>query len=354
MVPIHKVFMPENIESELSEILYSGQLAYGKFSKIFEEQIRRFICNDLTIAISGNSILFALQLLGIRQGDEIIASPMSCLMTTQPVAMCNAKIVWADVDPQTGTLDPEDVLRKITNRTKAIIHYHWAGYPGYIDEINDIGKINGIPIIEEASMAFGSQYKNKKIGNTGSDIVCFSFGPVRLPNAIDGAGLSFNNSMLFKKALRFRDLGVNRTNFRDEHGEISELSDVAERGGAYTLNNVSGFIGLKQMECIETLLNKQFRNAVNWRKEFINENDLTLLDARAEIKPNYWVYSLVFDRERDKKLAMYRKREIYASKLHFRNDHYSVFKKNKSREFLLKGVEKFSRNQLCLPCGWWL
>ncbi|WP_180818263.1 DegT/DnrJ/EryC1/StrS family aminotransferase, partial [Vibrio parahaemolyticus] len=87
--------------------------------------------------LSGNSIFFALKLINIQDGDEVIVSPMSCLMTTQPIKYAGAKVVWADIDPLTGSLDPLDVTKKITNRTKAIIHYHWAGNPGHIDEINE-------------------------------------------------------------------------------------------------------------------------------------------------------------------------------------------------------------------------
>ena len=351
MVPIHKVYMPKNIESGLSEVLYSGQLAYGQYSKSFENKIRRYISNDLTVAISGNSVLFALQLLGVKQGDEVIASPMSCLMTTQPVAICDAKIIWADVDPLTGTLDPDDVSRKITSKTKAIIHYHWAGYPGYIDEINHIGKKNGIAIVEEASMAFGSEYKNKKIGNTGSDVVCFSFGPVRLPNAIDGAGLSFKSQVLFEKALRFRDLGVKRDGFRDEIGEISADSDIVDKGMAMTLNNLSGYIGLKQMGGLDSLISQQRKNASCWREKLKTIQGITFLDERSEILPNYWVFSFCLSGVRDQKLIDFRKQGYFSSKLHLRNDNYSVFQPPQP---ILKGVDEFSDKQLSIPCGWWL
>ncbi|MBY7733423.1 DegT/DnrJ/EryC1/StrS family aminotransferase, partial [Vibrio splendidus] len=82
-------------------------------------------------------------------------------------------------------------------------------------------KDNKIFVIEDATESFGAEYKGNKLGNTNTDIVCFSFTPVRLPNAIDGGGLSFNHQALFEKALLMRDLGIKRENFRDELGEIS-------------------------------------------------------------------------------------------------------------------------------------
>ena len=336
---------------ELGRVLHSGKLSYGKYAKLFEDKLRAYLGNKLTLAISGNPILFALQLLGIGSGDEVIASPMSCLVTTQPIALISSRVIWADIDPATGTLDPDDVENKITLKTKAIIHYHWAGYPGYIDEINKIGKKYNIPIIEEASMAFGSEYKGMKVGNTRSDIVCFSFSPARLPNTIDGAGLSFNSETLYKQAEQFRDSGITREEFRDSLGEISSGCDIQSKGTNSTLNDLSGYIGMRQMQHIDNLLAKQQSNASKWRAELAAYDEIQLLDSRKEIIPNYWVFAINVSRARDQQLAKYRKQGYYASKLHLRNDLYSVF----SEALLtLKGVDEFSDKQLCVPSGWWV
>ena len=215
MVPLHKVYMPDDINLEISEVLSSGNLGYGSYSKSFEKKIREFIGNELTIAISGNSVLFALKLLDIKEGDEIIASPMSCLMTTQPAAICNANIIWADIDPKTGTLDPDDIKSKLTSKTKAIIHYHWAGYPGHIDEINLIGRENGVKVIEEAGMAFGSEYKyNNKFYKVGSckhvDISTFSLHPLKTITSGEGGIVTTNNSKISKNIKLFRSHGIIR------------------------------------------------------------------------------------------------------------------------------------------------
>ncbi len=256
MIPLYKVFMPEETSLEVAKVLNSGQLAYGKYTQQFELKLQQFIKNPNVLTISGNSILFALKLLDIKEGDEVIVSPMSCLMTTQPIAYIGAKIVWADIDSETGTLDPISVELKITSKTKAIIHYHWAGYPGYIDEINDLAKEYDIPVIEDATESFGAEYKGKKLGNTGTDIVCYSFTPVRLPNAIDGGGLAFNNKNLYEKALLMRDLGIERKSFRDDFGEISEQCDITIAADSSTMNNISGLVGAHQMNHLDSLLEK--------------------------------------------------------------------------------------------------
>ena len=350
MIPLYKVFMPEETSLEVAKVLDSGQLAYGKYTQQFESKLQQFIKNPNVLTISGNSILFALKLLDIKEGDEVIVSPMSCLMTTQPIAYIGAKIVWADIDSETGTLDPISVELKITSKTKAIIHYHWAGYPGYIDEINDLAKEYDIPVIEDATESFGAEYKGKKLGNTGTDIVCYSFTPVRLPNAIDGGGLALNNKNLYEKALLMRDLGIERKSFRDDFGEISEQCDITIAADSSTMNNISGLVGAHQMNHLDSLLEKQRDNAENWKSIFRNRSDVSFIKEREETKPSYWVFTILA-KNQDTLLTEMRDKGFYASKLHLRNDIYSVF--NSPNE-TFAGVSEFSKKQLSLPCGWWV
>jgi dTDP-4-amino-4,6-dideoxygalactose transaminase len=295
-------------------------------------------------------MLLALQMAGVRPGDEVISSPMSCLASNLPVINYKAKIVWADIDPRTGTMDPDDVSKKITTKTKAIIHYHWAGYPGYINEINQIARNSNVIVIEDASEAFGSEYKGKKIGNTQSDIVCFSFNPVRLPCAIEGGGISFSDKKLFNEGLLGRDYGVDRSIFRNDEGEINPNCDISMPGYGATLNNLAGYIGSFQMDFLHSLLKKQSENGEAWDIYFDKINTGHPLSKNPAIKPNYWVYS-ISSLQRDDLLKDFRKKGFGASKLHIRNDHYSVF--SGSADSHLYGVEEFSRSVLCLPSGWW-
>ena len=231
------------------------------------------------------------------------------------------------------------------------MHYHWAGVPGYIDEVRDIAKELGVYLVEEASMAFGSEYKNQLVGNTGADITCFSFGPVRLPNAVDLSGVSFADSKLFDQALLFRDLGVNRSNFRDAAGDISQDCDVQSVGISAMPNNIGAWLGLKQFGQLRDLLSRQQKNADVWRK-VLPSNDVEILGRDRPIKPNYWVLSLLAKnpdhfRSRLKGLG------FATSRLHLRNDIYTVFGRQAANRYL-SGVNEFSRQQVSIPSGWWV
>jgi len=350
MIPLYNVFMPNEALSGISDVLASGKLAYGEHTKIFEKKLQAFVGNKNILAISSNPVFFALKLIDINEGDEVIVSPMSCLMTTQPIAYTGAKVVWADIDPETGSLDPEDVKNKITSKTKAIIHYHWAGYPGYISEINALAKKHGIYVIEDATESFGAEYDGKKIGNNGTDIVCYSFTPVRLPNAIDGGGIALKNEKLFQRALLMRDLGVDRSNFRDPLGEINQECNIITTGDSAALNNVSGYVGASQIKYLDELYRKQRVNATKWEEYFKNINNVKLLNNRKNTKPSYWAFNILSD-NRDELLKEFRAKGFYASKMHLRNDLYSVFKSS-AKEF--NGVNEFANKQLNLPCGWWV
>lgn len=350
MVPLYKPYMPPELP-ELNAILHSGQLAYGIYGKQFEQKLCSFMgVNQLITLNSFNSaILVALLTLNIKPGDEIIASPMACLASNQPFETMDAKVVWADVNPETGTLDPESVKEKITSSTKAIFHNHFCGYPGYIDEINTLGNKYGIPVVDDAIEAFGSEYKGQKIGNCGTDITIFSFQAVRLPTTIDGGAIVFKDKSLYEKSLLIRDSGIDRKYFRDETGEINPNYDISTPGFGATMSDINSYIGSMQMEKITELLEKQRNNAEQWKLKIKHDYKEYKVLGKPLDNPNYWVFGLLAP---DKKEAIrfFREKDYYASGVHLPNNYYSVF-----GEYVhLKGVQEFYSRFIALPSGWWV
>lgn len=352
MKDLYKVFISDDINLEdIRAILDSGQLMSGNYLKEFEDKLINYLGNRFSIVTNNNNYayLVALATLGLTCGDEVIASPMACLASNMPVLNFGAKLVWADIDPGTGTLNPESVRMKISKKTKAILHYHWCGYPGYIDEINEIGVSEGIPVIDDATESFGSKYKGKFLGSLGSDITIFSFQTVRLPNSLEGGALAFKDENLFKKALRIRDMGIDRRSFRDEMHEISPNSDIPMFGYNAIMNEVNAYIGAKNIDKTIDLLQKQYTNSLIWDK-YCDDQNLERLNNRPDIKPNYWVYSFKSKNQKES-IKLLRSEGYYASKVHLRNDYYSCFGSFDSN---LSGVDSFSNEIINVPCGWWV
>lgn len=348
MIPLYKPHMPEL--PELDSIIRSGNLAFGKYGVEFENILKNFIGNNNLIVTNtyANALNIALTSLGIKYGDEILVSPMACLVSLQPLIAFGISVKWIDVDPTYGTISPDSLKKKITKNTKAIIHNHFCGYVGDIDEINYIAKQVGIPVIDDCIEAFGSEYKGQLMGNVGTDITIFSFNAVRMPNTIEGGAVVFNNKEVYKRSLMIRDNGIDRNIFRDEIGEINPHCDITTVGYNSTMSNVNAYIGIKQMEVISELLLKQRLNAYSWDKVFLNDTQNIPIN-RKDTKPNYWVYGLKVQNKMET-LLKFRKQGYYSSGVHINNNIYSIFKD----KAYLPGVKEFSEKFLAIPSGWWI
>ncbi len=336
----------------INEILQSGKLTYGKYGKEFESMLAQFLGNSNLIVTNtfSNAIKVAISCLELNPGTKVIASPMACLASTQPLLALGLQVIWADVDPKRGTLDPESVRKTIQQNPdiQLIIHNHFCGYPGHINEINQIGKEFGIPVMDDGIEAFGSEYNGTLLGNLGTDITVFSFGAVRIPNTIDGGTVIFKDKTLYEKSLLVRDSGIDRTIFRDEFGEISSNCNISLIGHAATMQEINSYIGTQQMLQVPKLISEHRNNAKIWDKELQLNSDITPIET-PNGNPNYWVYGLLAENKKETMLK-FRNNGYYASSVHINNNIYSVFGNNLD----LAGVNEFRNHFLAIPSGWWV
>lgn len=349
MIPLFKPYMPQELP-EIDSILHSGALAYGKWGHEFEKKIGKYIGNAQILATNSFNAAYqvAVTTLGLQPDDEVIGSPMTCLASNQPFATQHVKVVWADIEPSTGMLDVEDVRKKITPRTKAILMNHFCGYVGYVDEVLTLAKEYGLFVIEDAIEGFGSEYKSKKVGNLGADVTVYSFQTVRLPNTIDGGAVSFKDKALYDKAILIRDYGIDRPHFRDDLKEISPLCDISIPGYGATPSEINSYVGCLQMDIVGELFDKQQQQAGKW-SVLLDEKDVKPVSIVVDTKPNYWVYGVLADNKRVF-MEEWRNKGYYASGVHLPNTYYSVF----GNQPELKGVQEFYSKYVALPCGWWM
>lgn len=134
-------------------------------------------------------------------------------------------------------MNPDSVRKRINSKNKAIVHNHFCGYPGYIEEINSIGTELGIPVIDDGIECFGSEYKGGLIGNCGTDVTVFSLSAIRFCNCIEGGVVIFKDKLLYEKSLLIRDCGIDRSQFRDEMGEIRRDYEISNVGYSATMSN---------------------------------------------------------------------------------------------------------------------
>ncbi|HXH34722.1 MAG TPA: DegT/DnrJ/EryC1/StrS family aminotransferase [Plantibacter sp.] len=351
-VELHRVRMPEHAGRRLTEVLRSGYIADGSLVRDFENRLRDFVGNPHveTAGEYSGALTLALFQAGVRPGDEVLTCPEACLGTNMPILSLFAKPVWCDVDPQTGIIDPLDVAARVTERTRALLFFHWGGDVAPIDELLAVAREHGIAAIEDASEAFGAEYRGRKVGNTGCDYTVWSFGPVRHMTTGEGAAITFANG---EEAERFRCLkryGIHQPTFRDEFGEIDPSSDIPEPGLNSYMNNIAAAIGLEQIADIEPAIERHRQNGAFYESKLATVGGIDLIQRLPDAVSGYWVYTLLAERRDDLQRAL-ADAGIRSSKLHLRNDTYSAFGTGLAD---LPGCAAFSARRLCIPCGWWV
>lgn len=346
MISLVKPYMASASEMipALENILYSGYIATGQPVYDFEDKFRAYIGNPLSLSLhSGTDALhLALILAGVEPGDEVISTPMTAEPTNTSIAMIGAKVVWGDVNPNNGLLDPNSVRSLITDKTKAIMLVHYAGMVCDMDEFNKISKEFNIPIIEDAAHALGSKYNGSMTG-CNSPYTIFSLQAIKHLTTVDGGFLSLKDESQMNRALKLRWFGLDKTRSRLEN-------DITEVGYKYAMNNVNATIGLIQMRHVNEIVGAYISNGKYYDMALQNVEGLKLVDYSQHTEPSYWLYTMKVER-RDDFIRMMESEGIMASPLHHRSDTHSIFKESKRD---LPQMEEWYKAFVHIPCGWWV
>ena len=351
-IPLYKVHMPSETLEALREVLYSGQIANGPNVARFEALLQDYIGNPYITSTGdvSSSITLCLYMAGVRPGDEVLASPMGCLAANEPIKNLFAQVRWCDIDPLTGNIDPVDVERQVSLRTKAILIYHWAGNPVNLEAIYNIARKHGLRVVEDAQEALGAEYKGCKIGNTGTDFTVFSFYPNRQITTGEGGAISFRNADDYERARWLKRYGIHQPSFRDECGEINPLSEIPQVGYNSYMNHIAATIGITQMPYLPEIVARHQVNGKFYDEALCDISGIRLLRRPAGTESAYWVYTFLAD-HRDALLKELWGKGIHASKVHYRNDRYSCFCSVGTN---LLNVDTFESRNISIPCGWWV
>jgi len=363
MIPLFKVFMNPDAKKDVGTVLDSGYIGQGPKVDEFEHKLKEVFNNDfvLTTNSATSAEHLALHLLkksrdgwkGLNDGDEVLATPLTCTATNFPILANNFKLKWVDVDPETLNMDLDDLARKITPTTKAIMFVHWGGYPVDLDRVKEIQeeayRIHGFKpaIIEDCAHAFGSKYKGKPIGSHGN-LCTFSFQAIKHLTSVDGGALVLPYEELYTRGKLLRWYGINReTNQKDFRCE----SDIKEWGFKFHMNDVNATIGMSNLSVVEKeVVQKHKDNAAYYNKHLKNIPGVTLLKNDKECESAYWIYTIKVE-NRDNFMDFMKEKEIVVSRVHERNDLHTCVREYSS---LLPNLEKVVEEMICIPVGWWV
>ncbi|MDP1721679.1 MAG: DegT/DnrJ/EryC1/StrS aminotransferase family protein [Candidatus Gottesmanbacteria bacterium] len=264
--PLIPVFQPNYDKKEIeavSQVLKSGWIGLGPKTEEFEKRFAEYVGAPYAIALNSATAALHLSLLaaGIGKGDEVIIPSLTFVSTAHAVLYVGAKPIFADIERDTLCIDPADVIKKITKRTRAIIPVHYGGHPCDMDTLKKIADEHHLTMIEDASHACGSSYHNEKIGSI-SPFTCFSFHAVKNLATGDGGMITVKDKTVADHLRRLRWVGINKDTW-DRLEEVSEEGEksyraygwyyeVEELGYKCHMNDITAAIGLVQLQKLET------------------------------------------------------------------------------------------------------
>lgn len=339
MTKLFKVYSSTESSKNVQQVLESGYTGQGPKVEEFESKLQTLL-NLNHPPITTNSCTSALDLayhlIGLKSGDTVISTPVTCFASNSPLIHRGVHIKWADVDPLTYNICPESVKGLMDETVKAIVAVNWSG------RICDYAELKsfGVPVIEDA--AHNWVEKDSFLNVERGDFTCYSFQSIKFLSTGDGGLLVSYDKDLSDEARKLRWYGLDRT-----LGESFRCTqDIKRPGFKYHMNDVAAAIGLGNLEGSCENVSKQIEN---YKMIFQIKYSNVYINSIPPESP--WFISASVE-DVDKFMTYMRLRNIETSPVHFRNDNYTCTKPFKYHS--LPNVDLFQKKQVAIPCGWWL
>lgn len=360
MIPLHKVLMAPDVAERIKPTLLSGMITEAERVKEFEARLGKFLGTPVLAMNSCTSALaLALHLAEVGPGDEVITTPMTCAATNTHVVLRGARLVWADVDPATGLINPASVAARVTASTRAVLVVDWGGRPAQCGEIRERIRLRNReygydrpvpPLIQDAAHSFGAlDWRGVPAhGEPDSgDYVAWSFQAIKHLTTGDGGALKVPASK-YDRARRLRWFGIDR----ETKAKFRFLQDIPECGYKFHMNDLTAAVGLANFEAAAESVNAYRANA-KWLG-LVLANCTQVRRAPACNGSAWWFYSLLTPRW-EEFVDFAAERGVGSGPVHGRNDAYSGMRSvTLPRTEPLAGVDFYAGHHVAVPCGWWL
>ncbi|MEK6884515.1 MAG: DegT/DnrJ/EryC1/StrS family aminotransferase, partial [Nanoarchaeota archaeon] len=304
---LYKVHMPpsEELMPELEKVLYSGMITEGIKVKQFEEEFqKKFNLNYRPLSVnSGTSALqLAYRLCDVK--DRIVlTTPMTCFANVCAILNEGGKIVWCDIDPNTGNISADDVKKKIElydeRKIACVSFVDLAGFPADLDKLDEV--CDWISLVEDAAQSLGAKWDGRWIGQgyrkyakydcePGDHYVCYSFQAIKHLTTVDGGMLAVNgpwaeyNSL--EKGKKLKWFGIDREAAKEE---TRWNYDIEKHGSKWHMNNVNATIGIAQLNRLDAVLETHKQNGQYYNEALKNVSGVQLMTVPKKSEPSYWI-----------------------------------------------------------------
>ncbi|MFZ3577518.1 UDP-4-amino-4,6-dideoxy-N-acetyl-beta-L-altrosamine transaminase [Virgibacillus sp. DJP39] len=274
-IPYGRQSIDEKDIQAVVDVLKSDYLTTGPAVDNFEKKIADYVGTKYAVAFSNGTAALhgACFAAGIGEGDEVITTPMTFAASANCILYQGGKAVFADIDPETYNINPDEIRKKITAKTKAIIPVDFTGQPVNLDEVMDIAKEHNLLVIEDAAHAIGATYKDSKVGSI-ADMTMFSFHPVKHITTGEGGIITTNNKDLYDKLQQFRTHGITRDTslLNENHGPW--YYEMQFLGYNYRMTDIQAALGSSQLDKLDGFVERR-RNIIDqYNIGFSNLNEV--------------------------------------------------------------------------------
>jgi UDP-4-amino-4,6-dideoxy-N-acetyl-beta-L-altrosamine transaminase len=351
MIPYGRQSINDDDITAVTQALRSDFLTTGPLVEQFEHQIETIVGAPSLVVSSGTAALHcAYAAIRIQPGDEIITPPITFIATQATAVLLGARVVFADIQHDTGNIDPKRVEAAITPRTKAVVAVDYAGHPADLDELREIADKHGIYLIEDAAHAIGSTYKHRPVGSI-ADITTFSFYPTKNLTTGEGGAVSSIHPELLNRARKFSRQGLVR--------EVADFKlqtpgpwhqEVHEFGLNYRLTDIQCALGISQIKRLKDF--KQRRRFIFsvYSRAFGSNENLQTPTERNYVDSNWHLYPLHVKKELRRSLFEYLKSQDIGVQVNYIPAYqHPVFSQYKVNPLDFPNSESFYDTQISLP-----
>lgn len=347
-IPMFKIYWDKEDVELVSEAIEKGMFwAIGSNIDTFEKKISQYIGSKYAITFnSGTSALHAALLAhGIGKDDEVIVPSFTFIATANAPLFVGARTVFADIEERTFGLDPEDVVEKITKKTKAIIPVHYGGCPCMIRELKEIAEDNNILLIEDAAEAFGASVSEQMVGSFGNSSI-LSFCSNKIITTGEGGAVVTDSKPTFEKLRLLRSHGRLETS---NYFSCADNMEYISLGYNFRMSNITAALGVSQINKIDRIIDMRREKAEYVSKKLSHIEDIIIPIPPENYSHVYQMYTLRVKEQRDE-LARFLGENGVMTKVYFSPVHQSHFYKNVLKYTCeLPKTEKLSGEVLTLP-----
>jgi dTDP-4-amino-4,6-dideoxygalactose transaminase len=351
MIPYGRQSINDNDIAAVVSALKGDFLTTGPLVEHFEDELKKVTGAPCIAVSSGTAALHcAYAAIGLQPGDEVITPPITFIATQSTAALLGAKIVFADIQLDTGNIDPQAVEAAISPRTKAIVAVDYAGHPADLDELRLIADKYRVYLIEDASHSIGSLYKGRPVGSI-ADITTFSFFPTKNMTTAEGGAVASIHPDLLLKARRFSRQGLVREKNQfviKTEGEWHQ--EVHHFGLNYRLPDVLCALGISQLNRLELFKARRGQIFDTYNKELKEVNQIKLPGVKDYVSPTWHLYHLHTEPNLRESLYNHLRAKGILVQVNYLPAHlHPVFSKNKDLVHKFPMSEQFYKTEISLP-----